>query len=59
MTAEAGAPEASRLVVGVQPVREAIARHGSALGAVLAEQRPSVRLRKLARFAEDHGATVR
>jgi len=46
------------VVVGVQPVREVIVRHGSRVSAVLIERKPSSRLRALARFASDHGAVV-
>jgi 23S rRNA (guanosine2251-2'-O)-methyltransferase len=41
-----------RLVVGLQPVREAIRAHGSRLGGVLIEVGSSPRLQALARFAE-------
>jgi 23S rRNA (guanosine2251-2'-O)-methyltransferase len=42
-------------VVGLQPVREAIRRHGSALHEVLIDARPSPKLEALARFASDQG----
>jgi 23S rRNA (guanosine2251-2'-O)-methyltransferase len=50
-----------RLICGLQPVREAIRKHGSALGRVLVEaggQTASPQLDALARFARDHGALV-
>jgi 23S rRNA (guanosine2251-2'-O)-methyltransferase len=50
-----------RLVCGLQPVREAIRRHGAALGRVLVESpggAPSPQLDALARYARDHGAPV-
>ncbi|HEV8548170.1 MAG TPA: RNA methyltransferase [Polyangiaceae bacterium] len=43
----------SRLVVGLQPVREAIRRHGSALREVLIDEKASPKLEALARFAAD------
>jgi 23S rRNA (guanosine2251-2'-O)-methyltransferase len=49
-------PDAPRLVVGLQPVREAIRAHGARLGAVLVERATGEaegRLDALARFAED------
>ncbi len=49
-----------RLVVGLQPVREAVRRHGSALREVLIEDRATPVLEALARFATDQRiATVR
>lgn len=42
-----------RLVVGLQPVREAIRRHGSALREVLIDEKASPKLEALARFALD------
>jgi len=56
LSPHAGAP---RLVVGIQPVREAIRAHGSRLGAVLVEMaagEAAGRLDALARFAADNGA---
>jgi len=44
-----------RLVAGLQPVREAILAHGSALTRVSIEQGDSPRLDALSRFASDHG----
>jgi 23S rRNA (guanosine2251-2'-O)-methyltransferase len=49
-------PDAPRLVLGLQPVREAIRVHGSRLGGVLVERatgESAGRLDALARFAED------
>jgi 23S rRNA (guanosine2251-2'-O)-methyltransferase len=40
-------------VLGLQPVREAVRRHGSALREVLIEDRPTPKLDALARFATD------
>lgn len=51
-------PAAPRLVLGLQPVREAIRVHGERLGPVLVEKKPSPRLDALARFATDRGARV-
>jgi 23S rRNA (guanosine2251-2'-O)-methyltransferase len=51
----------SRLVCGLQPVREAIRAHGAKLERVLVEveaREPSPQLEALARFARDHGARV-
>jgi 23S rRNA (guanosine2251-2'-O)-methyltransferase len=50
----------TRLVCGIQPVREAIRAHGPRLKAVLVEtvRQPSPELERLARFAVDHGAHV-
>jgi 23S rRNA (guanosine2251-2'-O)-methyltransferase len=52
-----------RLICGLQPVREAIRKHGERLGKVLVEaappgRSPSPQLDALARFARDHGAVV-
>ena len=50
-----------RLICGLQPVREAIRKHGSALARVLVESAgsaQSAQLDALARFAKDHGAAV-
>jgi 23S rRNA (guanosine2251-2'-O)-methyltransferase len=44
-------------VVGLQPVREAIRRHGRALHEVLIDARPAPKLEALARFAADQGVT--
>jgi 23S rRNA (guanosine2251-2'-O)-methyltransferase len=46
-------PGTGRLVVGLQPVREAIRRHGAALHEVLIDARRSPKLDALARFAAD------
>ncbi len=50
---------APRLVLGLQPVREAIRVHGAGLGAVMVERGggDKSRLDALARFAGDHGVT--
>ena len=51
-------PAAPRLVIGIQPVREAIRVHGARLGAVLVERatgESAARLEALARFATDQG----
>jgi len=48
----------SRLVVGLQPVREAIRAHEARLERVLVEAGDSPQLEALVRFASDHGATV-
>lgn len=51
----------SRIVCGLQPVREAIRAHGAELERVLVEvegREPSPQLEALARFARDHGARV-
>jgi 23S rRNA (guanosine2251-2'-O)-methyltransferase len=44
---------ADRLVVGLQPVREAIRRHGAALREVFIDEKASPKLEALARFAGD------
>jgi 23S rRNA (guanosine2251-2'-O)-methyltransferase len=47
-------------VVGLQPVREAVRRHGPALREVLIEDRPTQALDALARFATDqHASSVK
>jgi 23S rRNA (guanosine2251-2'-O)-methyltransferase len=51
-----GRPSAERLVVGLQPVREAIRAHGAAVTRVLLAEGASPRLDALARFARDQGA---
>jgi 23S rRNA (guanosine2251-2'-O)-methyltransferase len=48
-----------RLVVGIQPVREAVRSHGSRLAEVVIEEGDHPQLSALARFARDHGATVK
>ncbi|HEX4337701.1 MAG TPA: RNA methyltransferase [Polyangiaceae bacterium] len=51
-------PDAPRLVIGMQPVREAIRAHGKRLAAVLVEVgrgESTARLDALARFATDQG----
>jgi 23S rRNA (guanosine2251-2'-O)-methyltransferase len=44
-----------RLIVGLQPVREAVRAHGAALSAVWLDSRDNPRLDALARFAQDSG----
>ncbi len=48
----------ARLVVGLQPVREAIRVHGPALERLWVSQRGGPRVQKLARFASDQGVVV-
>jgi 23S rRNA (guanosine2251-2'-O)-methyltransferase len=49
----------SRVIVGLQPVREAIAAHGPRLSRVMVEaKRDAPRLEALARFAHDRGVRV-
>lgn len=48
----------SRLVVGLQPVREAIRVYGAQLGEVLIDNRPLPRLEALVRYASDQNAPV-
>jgi 23S rRNA (guanosine2251-2'-O)-methyltransferase len=48
----------ARLIVGIQPVREAIAAHGSALERVVLAKDSGPKIDALARFAHDRGATV-
>jgi 23S rRNA (guanosine2251-2'-O)-methyltransferase len=55
--ADAPALPEGRLVLGLQPVREAIRIHGSALTAVALDSRDSPRLEALQRFARDHGVS--
>lgn len=50
--------DVARVVVGIQPVREAIRAHGGALMEVLIEDKPSPRLDALARFATDAGVAL-
>lgn len=47
-----------RLICGLQPVREAIAAHGSALRVLLEKNTDSPQLDAVARFAKDRGARV-
>lgn len=47
-----------RLVVGIQPVREAVRAHGSRLAEVVLEQGDHPQLAALGRFARDQGAKV-
>ncbi|HVJ89895.1 MAG TPA: RNA methyltransferase substrate-binding domain-containing protein, partial [Labilithrix sp.] len=48
----------TRLVTGLQPVREAIRVHGNRLERVLVEERGGPQIEAVARFAHDRGATV-
>lgn len=48
----------SRLIVGIQPVREAIRAHEAKLEQVLVEEGTSPQLEAIARFATDRGAKV-
>ncbi len=48
----------SRIVFGVQPVREAIRVHGAAIERVVIEHKPNPKLQGLGRFAEGRGVTV-
>lgn len=48
----------SRLVAGLQPVREAIRVHGERLERVLVDERGGAQIDAVARFAGDRGATV-
>lgn len=48
----------SRLVTGLQPVREAIRVHGDKLERVLVEDTGGPQIEAVARFAHDRGATV-
>jgi 23S rRNA (guanosine2251-2'-O)-methyltransferase len=48
-------PEIGRLIVGLQPAREAIRVHGAQLVRLLLEAEPGPRLEAVARFAEDQG----
>lgn len=50
--------QSGRLVMGLQPVREAIRVHGKALGRVLVQTGDNARLEALARFAADQGIPV-
>lgn len=47
-----------RLVIGLQPVREAVRRHGSALTRVVVQSGTQPRLEALVRYAMDHGVAV-
>lgn len=49
--------EASRLVLGLQPVREVLRVHAAAVRRVAVEDRATGRLEALARYAADAGAT--
>lgn len=47
-----------RLVIGLQPVREAVRRHGTALTRVIVQSGDQPRLEALARYATDQGLKV-
>jgi 23S rRNA (guanosine2251-2'-O)-methyltransferase len=47
-----------RLVLGVQPVREAVRAHGPSVERILIEQGDHPQLDALARFARDQGIEV-
>src|ERR1700690_968696 len=47
-----------RLIVGLQPVREAIRIHKSRLSQVLVDARPTPRLNAVERYARDQGVSV-
>jgi 23S rRNA (guanosine2251-2'-O)-methyltransferase len=49
---------AGRVVVGLQPVREALRAHGAAVKSVLVERKANPRLEALCRFARDAGVAV-
>ncbi len=49
--------EASRLVLGLQPVRELLRVHGHAVSRVAVDDRPLPRLDALARYASDRGVS--
>ena len=48
----------TRLVTGLQPVREAIRVHGAKLEKVLVEKDAGPQIEAVARFATDRGANV-
>ena len=48
----------ARLVVGLQPVREALRAHGKSVSRVLVERKGSPRLDALCRFASDMGVSI-
>jgi 23S rRNA (guanosine2251-2'-O)-methyltransferase len=48
----------TRLILGIQPVREAIRAHGAALERVIVEHGDNPTLSALGRFASDHGVAV-
>jgi 23S rRNA (guanosine2251-2'-O)-methyltransferase len=48
----------SRIVFGIQPVREAIRVHGSAIERVVIEHKPNPKLEALGRFAQGRGVPV-
>jgi 23S rRNA (guanosine2251-2'-O)-methyltransferase len=47
-----------RLILGLQPVREAIRAHGAKLERVVVERDPNPKLEAVARFAKDRGVRV-
>ncbi len=51
--------EGRRLILGQNPVREAIRAHGARLLEVLIEERPSPRAEAVERFARDQGIIIR
>ena len=53
LTRESPEVTSPRLVVGIQPVREAVRVHGGAIGRVALDSRRLPRLQALARFAQD------
>ncbi len=61
MSASDGAPAHSteaRLILGLQPVREAIRVHGSKIARLIVQASDQPRLQALARFGEDQGIVV-
>jgi len=50
--------DSGRLVIGLQPVREAVRRHGRALSRLIVQSGTQPRLEALARYATDHGVAV-
>jgi 23S rRNA (guanosine2251-2'-O)-methyltransferase len=54
-----GPPHAPRLILGQNPVREAIRARATGVAEVLAERDPNPRVEALARFATDQGISVR
>lgn len=55
MKSEPAPSDEERLVVGLQPVREAIRVYGTGLGRVMVDNRKLPRLEALARYAKDQG----
>lgn len=57
--ADEAAPAAtSRLIIGIQPVREAIAAHGAKLERVVVAKEAGPKIDAVARFAQDRGVRV-